>query len=57
MPAFIMRCNDSKEVQLVGAESVKAFEVAFRKVGNCSAVVLDLRSASYSELANRQHAG
>lgn len=33
VPTFFIRCGGSKEVQLVGAESVKAFEVAFRKVG------------------------
>ncbi|PRW56259.1 disulfide bond formation [Chlorella sorokiniana] len=32
VPTFFIRCGGSKEVQLVGAESVKAFEVAFRKV-------------------------
>lgn len=33
VPTFFIRCGGSKEVQLVGAENVKAFEVAFRKVG------------------------
>lgn len=32
MPTFLISCGASKVVQLVGAESVKAFEVAFRKV-------------------------
>lgn len=33
VPTFYISCGSSKEVQMVGAESVKAFEVAFRKVG------------------------
>ncbi|KAI7837682.1 hypothetical protein COHA_008475 [Chlorella ohadii] len=32
VPTFYISCGSSKEVQMVGAESVKAFEVAFRKV-------------------------
>lgn len=31
VPAFLISCGRGKPVQLVGAESVKAFEVAFRK--------------------------
>ncbi len=31
MPAFLISCMRGKPLHLVGAESVKAFEVAFRK--------------------------
>lgn len=31
VPTFLISCGAGKPVQLVGAESVKAFEVAFRK--------------------------